>query len=82
MRVTFWILRFDQHIYICLRLLPRNSPISTQTKVSGPFGLDMEFLQRIELSAPVKYRNPILLEPSLSDLNEAPINMLNAPKTQ
>ncbi|XP_032674241.1 protein mini spindles isoform X2 [Odontomachus brunneus] len=59
-----------------------NSPTSTQTKVSGPFGLDMEFLQRIELSAPVKYRNPILLEPSLSDLNEAPINMLNTPKTQ
>ncbi|XP_025159861.1 protein mini spindles isoform X2 [Harpegnathos saltator] len=60
----------------------KNSPTSTQTKVSGPFGLDMEFLQRIELSAPVKYRNPILLEPSLSDLNEAPINMLNTPKTQ
>ncbi|XP_014474078.1 PREDICTED: cytoskeleton-associated protein 5 isoform X2 [Dinoponera quadriceps] len=59
-----------------------NSPTSTQTKISGPFGLDMEFLQRIELSAPVKYRNPILLEPSLSDLNETPINMLNTPKTQ
>ncbi|XP_018364408.1 PREDICTED: cytoskeleton-associated protein 5 isoform X2 [Trachymyrmex cornetzi] len=61
-----------------------NSPTSMQPKVpSGPFGLDMEFLQRIELSAPVKYRNPILAEPSLSDLNEPPVNMmLNPPKTQ
>jgi hypothetical protein len=64
-------------------LLFRNSPTSTQPKgPSGPFGLDMEFLQRIELSAPVKYRNPILVEPSLSDLNEPPVNMLNPPKTQ
>ncbi|XP_011700705.1 PREDICTED: cytoskeleton-associated protein 5 isoform X2 [Wasmannia auropunctata] len=60
-----------------------NSPTSLQAKVpSGPFGLDMEFLQRLELSAPVKYRNPILAEPSLSDLNEPPVNMLNPPKTQ
>jgi len=54
-----------------------------QAKIpSGPFGLDMEFLQKIELNAPVKYRNPILAEPSLSDLNEPPINVLNPPKTQ
>ncbi|XP_020296342.1 protein mini spindles isoform X2 [Pseudomyrmex gracilis] len=60
-----------------------NSPTSTQPKApSGPFGLDMEFLQKIELNAPVKYRNPVLVEPSLSDLNEAPVNMLNPPKTQ
>lgn len=58
-----------------------NSPTSTQLKVSsGPFGLDMEFLQRIE--GPVKCRNPILAEPSLSDLNEPPVNMLNPPKIQ
>ncbi|XP_077282854.1 msps cytoskeleton-associated protein 5 isoform X2 [Temnothorax americanus] len=60
-----------------------NSPTSLQAKVpSGPFGLDMDFLQRLELSAPVKYRNPILVEPSLSDLNEPPANVLNPPKTQ
>ncbi|XP_018308410.1 cytoskeleton-associated protein 5 isoform X3 [Mycetomoellerius zeteki] len=60
-----------------------NSPTSMQPKVpSGPFGLDMEFLQRIELSAPVKYRNPVLAEPSLPDLNEPPVNVLNPPKTQ
>lgn len=59
----------------------RNSPTSTQLKVpSGPFGLDMEFLQKIE--GPVKCRNPILAEPSLSDLNEPPVNMLNPPKIQ
>lgn len=66
-----------------MRLFSRNSPTSMQAKVpSGPFGLDMEFLQRLELSAPVKYRNPILVEPSLSDLNEPPVNVLNPPKTQ
>ncbi|XP_071650052.1 uncharacterized protein [Temnothorax longispinosus] len=60
-----------------------NSPTSLQAKVpSSPFGLDMDFLQRLELSAPVKYRNPILVEPSLSDLNEPPANVLNPPKTQ
>ncbi|XP_039313050.1 protein mini spindles isoform X3 [Solenopsis invicta] len=60
-----------------------NSPTLMQAKVpTGPFGLDMEFLQRLELSAPVKYRNPILVEPSLSDLNEPPVNVLNPPKTQ
>lgn len=62
-------------------LSSRNSPTSTQAKIpTGPFGLDMEFLQRIELNAPVKYRNPVLMEPSL-DLNE-PVNVLNPPKTQ
>ncbi|KAL0125152.1 hypothetical protein PUN28_004351 [Cardiocondyla obscurior] len=60
-----------------------NSPTSMQPKgPSGPFGLDMEFLQRLELSAPVKYRNPILAEPNLSDLNTPPVNVLNPPKTQ
>lgn len=60
----------------------RNSPTSAQLKVpSGPFGLDMEFLQRIE-GPVVKCRNPILAEPSLSDLNEPPVNMLNPPKIQ
>ncbi|XP_070169214.1 protein mini spindles isoform X3 [Polyergus mexicanus] len=59
-----------------------NSPTSTQLKVpSGPFGLDMEFLQKIE-GPVVKCRNPILAEPSLSDLNEPPVNMLNPPKIQ
>lgn len=64
-----------------MRSFSRNSPTSTQPKASGPFGLDMEFLQKIEL-APVKCRNPILVEPSFSDLNEAPVNVLNPPKTQ
>ncbi|XP_036150006.1 protein mini spindles [Monomorium pharaonis] len=60
-----------------------NSPTSMQAKVpSGPFGLDMEFLQRLELSAPVKYRNPVLVEPGLLDLNESPVNVLSIPKTQ
>lgn len=72
------------YVYLyTMHLSFRNSPTSMQVKVpSGPFGLDMEFLQRIELSAPVKYRNPVLAEPSLSDLNEAPANILNPPKTQ
>ncbi|XP_034182971.1 msps cytoskeleton-associated protein 5 isoform X1 [Osmia lignaria lignaria] len=56
-----------------------NSPTSTQPKVSGPFGLDMDLLQRIELNAPVKYRNPVLLEVNLNDLNESP-NALNPSK--
>ncbi|XP_011648021.1 protein mini spindles isoform X1 [Pogonomyrmex barbatus] len=59
-----------------------NSPTSIQAKVpSGPFGLDMEFLQRLELKA-VKCRNPILVEPNLTDLNECPVNVLNPPKMQ
>lgn len=74
---------FKDFVDISMRLFSRNSPTSMQAKVpSGPFGLDMEFLQRIELSAPVKYRNPILAEPSLSDLDEPPVNVLNPPKTQ
>ncbi|CAK9821655.1 Protein mini spindles [Anthophora retusa] len=55
------------------------SPISAQPKVSGPFGLDMDFLQKIELNAPVKYRNPVLPEINLDDLNETP-NLLNPSK--
>ncbi|XP_072747626.1 protein mini spindles isoform X2 [Anoplolepis gracilipes] len=58
-----------------------SSPTSAQLKApTGPFGLDMDFLQKIE--GPVKCRNPILAEPSLSDLNEPPVNMLNPPKIQ
>ncbi|XP_043507274.1 protein mini spindles [Frieseomelitta varia] len=49
-----------------------NSPTLAQPKVSGPFGLDMDFLQRIELNAPVKYSNPVLVEIDLTDLNENP----------
>ncbi|XP_066599618.1 protein mini spindles isoform X2 [Prorops nasuta] len=56
-----------------------NSPTSTQ-KISGPFGLDMEFLKKIE-SAPAKCRNPKLLEPNYTDLSET-INLLNPPKVQ
>lgn len=63
--------------------LCRNSPTSAQPKApSGPFGLDMEFLQKIELSAPVKYRIPVLAEPRLTFMNESPANVLNPPKTQ
>ncbi|XP_033302559.1 protein mini spindles isoform X1 [Bombus bifarius] len=58
-----------------------NSPTSTQPKVSGPFGLDMDFLQRIELNAPVKYSNPVLVEIDLTDLNENPTtNAMNIHK--
>lgn len=32
----------------------------------------MDFLQRIELNAPVKYSNPVLVEIDLTDLNENP----------
>ncbi|XP_076762978.1 msps cytoskeleton-associated protein 5 [Xylocopa sonorina] len=53
------------------------SPTSTQPKVSGPFGLDMDLLQRIELNAPVKYTNPVLLEVNL-DLIET--TNMNPPK--
>ncbi|XP_011883305.1 PREDICTED: cytoskeleton-associated protein 5 isoform X2 [Vollenhovia emeryi] len=56
-----------------------NSPTAMQPKVpSGPFRLDMEFLQKPE----VKCCNPVLPEPSLLDLNEPPVNVLNPPKTQ
>ncbi|XP_058791056.1 protein mini spindles isoform X2 [Phymastichus coffea] len=44
-------------------------------KVSGPFGLDMDLLQKIETSAPAKCRVPKLLEPNI-DLNET-VEMLN-----
>lgn len=40
-----------------------------QIKVSGPFGLDMDLLHKIESSAPAKCRVPKLLEPNM-DLNE------------
>lgn len=62
-------------------LIFRNSPTSAQPKVSGPFGLDMDFLQRIELNAPVKYSNPVLVEIDLTDLNENPTtNTMNIHK--
>ncbi|OXU27451.1 hypothetical protein TSAR_002490 [Trichomalopsis sarcophagae] len=51
------------------------SPVQPQLKVSGPFGLDMELLQKIETNAPVKCRVPKLIEPSV-DLNET-VEMLN-----
>ncbi|XP_076624650.1 msps cytoskeleton-associated protein 5 [Colletes latitarsis] len=57
-----------------------HSPTLTQSKVTGPFGLDMDFLKRIELEAPVKYSNPVLTEVNLDDLFEAP-NALNTPKS-
>ncbi|CAK9796545.1 Protein mini spindles [Anthophora plagiata] len=49
-----------------------SSPTSAQSKVSGPFGLDMDFLRKIELDAPVKYRNPVLQEVNMDDLHETP----------
>ncbi|XP_076386663.1 msps cytoskeleton-associated protein 5 isoform X2 [Megachile rotundata] len=49
-----------------------NSSTSTQPKVSGPFGLDLDFLRRIETNAPVKYSNPVLLEINIDDLLESP----------
>ncbi|XP_043480677.1 protein mini spindles [Leptopilina heterotoma] len=52
------------------RMFVRNIPQQIPTKPSGPFGLDMELLERIESTAPVKCRNPILLEPNLDDLND------------
>ncbi|KOC71291.1 Cytoskeleton-associated protein 5 [Habropoda laboriosa] len=56
-----------------------SSPISAQPKISGPFGLDMDFLRRIELNAPVKYRNPVIQEINWDDLDETP-NLLNLSK--
>ncbi|OAD59416.1 Cytoskeleton-associated protein 5 [Eufriesea mexicana] len=45
-----------------------------------PFGLDMDLLHRIELNAPVKYSNPVLLEINLTDLNEnSNINLNKVP---
>lgn len=73
--MVFWYIINNLKYFLILR----NSPTSTQPKVSGPFGLDMDLLQRIELNAPVKYRNPVLLEVNLNDLNESP-NALNPSK--
>ncbi|XP_012235678.1 protein mini spindles isoform X2 [Linepithema humile] len=73
----------QNHLYNGQNDSKTNSPTSAQPKVpSGPFGLDMEFLQKIELSAPVKYRIPVLAEPRLTFMNEKPANVLNPPKTQ
>lgn len=52
------------------------SPI-IEAKTSGPFGLDMDFLKRIEESAPVRWKIPNLVEPSW-DPNEG-VNTLNPP---
>ncbi|KZC12217.1 Cytoskeleton-associated protein 5 [Dufourea novaeangliae] len=55
---------------------------STQKKVTGPFGLDMNYLQKIESEAPVKFKNPVLVEVNLNELEallESP-NTLNLPK--
>ncbi|XP_023289884.1 protein mini spindles isoform X2 [Orussus abietinus] len=56
-------------------VLNDGNPTPMQTKVSGPFGLDMDLLQRIELSAPVKYRYPKLLTPDFSE----PVNLAPPP---
>ncbi|XP_076289585.1 msps cytoskeleton-associated protein 5 isoform X1 [Lasioglossum baleicum] len=55
---------------------------SPQKKVTGPFGLDMDYLQKIELEAPVKFNNPVLVEVNLNELEallECP-NTMNLPK--
>ncbi|XP_015113427.1 protein mini spindles isoform X2 [Diachasma alloeum] len=54
------------------------SPIS-KTKVSGPFGLDMDFLKKLEENAPARWKIP-----ELADLNWDPnetVNTLNHPPT-
>lgn len=56
------------------------APHQIRPKVSGPFGLDLEWLERIESSAPIKVRNPKLIEPCISDLNE-PVKLLSANST-
>ncbi|XP_076233452.1 msps cytoskeleton-associated protein 5 isoform X2 [Calliopsis andreniformis] len=59
-----------------------NFPTSTQSKITGPFGLDMDFLQRIELNAPVKYKNPVLIEVNLEEGElEESTNAINPSKT-
>ncbi|KAG7191094.1 hypothetical protein KM043_007130 [Ampulex compressa] len=50
-----------------------------RSRVSGPFGLDMEYLRKIELSAPAKFSNPVLQDTSFSDEEES-INTLHSPK--
>lgn len=57
-------------IFSYFRMFVRHIPQQISTKPSGPFGLDMELLERIESTAPVKCRNPVLLEPNLDDLND------------
>ncbi|XP_033322448.2 msps cytoskeleton-associated protein 5 isoform X2 [Megalopta genalis] len=55
---------------------------SPQKKVTGPFGLDMDYLQKIESEAPVKFNNPVLVEVNLTELEallESP-NTANLPK--
>lgn len=52
-------------------------------KVTGPFGLDMELLQKIELNAPAKCRCPKLLETGFSDTEESPVsNVIKVPVAQ
>ncbi|KAJ8683238.1 hypothetical protein QAD02_019030 [Eretmocerus hayati] len=51
------------------------SPVRPPVKVSGPFGLDMELIQKIETNAPVKCRVPKLIDLNV-DLNE-PVEMPN-----
>ena len=57
------------------KFLFRNVPVHNQVKVSGPFGLDMELIHKIETNAPVKCRVPKLLEPNV-DLTET-VELLN-----
>ncbi|XP_063985359.1 protein mini spindles isoform X2 [Diachasmimorpha longicaudata] len=54
------------------------SPI-TKSKVSGPFGLDMDFLKKLEENAPARWKIPQLTDPNW-DPNET-VNTLNHPPT-
>ncbi|XP_031837843.1 msps cytoskeleton-associated protein 5 isoform X2 [Nomia melanderi] len=59
-----------------------NNSASSQKKITGPFGLDMDYLQKIESEAPVKFSNPVLVEVNLNELEallESP-NTMNLPK--
>ncbi|XP_034937769.1 protein mini spindles isoform X2 [Chelonus insularis] len=51
--------------------------LQPKAKISGPFGLDMDFLKKLEEEAPAKWKIPELTELSW-DPNES-INLLNKP---
>lgn len=50
----------------------RNSPMQQSQTItfSGPFGLDLELLEKLERDAPVKYKVPQLVEHMFSNSNE------------
>ncbi|XP_043269757.1 protein mini spindles isoform X2 [Venturia canescens] len=50
---------------------------TTRAKTSGPFGLDMDFLKKLEESAPVRWKVPNLVDPAW-DPNES-ISALKSP---